>query len=176
MYYGLAQYLPASKNPLFGCFAKIMRAWSCHLAFVRCGKNVNIGRKAYWGINRIEVGDNSQIGSNFTMCHCSLVMGKDVMMAPNVLIIGGTHKFERTDIPMNLQGANPKTNLEIGDDVWIGNRVTILPNVRRIGSGAILGACAVITKDVPDYAIVAGNLRRMPTMYTRRLLPTGVRL
>lgn len=55
------------------------------------------------------------------------------------------------------QGSNPKTQLVIGDDVWIGNRVTILSNCHRIGTGAIIGACSVVTKDVPDYAIVAGN-------------------
>lgn len=120
-------------------------------------KNVNIGRKAYRGVNQIEIGNNSQIGPNFAMCHSNLVIDNDVMMGQNVLIIGGTHQFERTDIPMNHQGANPKTSHVIGDDVWIGNRITILPNVRRIGNGAILGACAVITKDVPEYAIVAGN-------------------
>ena len=79
------------------------------------------------------------------------------MMAPNLLVIGGTHKFDRTDIPMREQGSNPKTELVIGDDVWIGNRVTILSNCRRIGNGAIIGACSVVTKDVPNYAIVAGN-------------------
>ena len=118
---------------------------------------MNIGRKAYWGFNKVEIGDYSGIGPNFTMCHSSLIMGSHVMMAPNLLVIGGTHKFDRTDIPMCQQGSNPKTVLTIGDDVWIGNRVTILSNCRSIGNGAIIGACSVVTKDVPDYAIVAGN-------------------
>lgn len=157
LYYGMAQYLPANKVPIIGYISKILRVMLCKHLFVKCGRHITIGRRAYWGFNKVEIGDYSGIGPNFTMCHSSLVMGNHVMMAPNLLIIGGTHKFDRTDIPMCLQGSNPKTQLVIGNDVWIGNRVTILSNCRRIGDGAIIGACSVVTKDVPDYAIVAGN-------------------
>ena len=51
--------------------------------------------------------------------------------------------------------------MEISDDVWIGNSVIILGNVKRIGTGAIIGAGAVVTKPVPDYAVVAGNPARV---------------
>ena len=47
--------------------------------------------------------------------------------------------------------------LSIGNDVWIGSRTTILPGCKRIGDGAIIGANSVVTKDVDDFAIVAGN-------------------
>ena len=47
--------------------------------------------------------------------------------------------------------------LEIGNDVWIGYGVTILPGCTIIGNGAILGAGSIITRDVPAYAMVAGN-------------------
>ncbi|MCB9495458.1 MAG: CatB-related O-acetyltransferase [Fibrobacteria bacterium] len=50
-----------------------------------------------------------------------------------------------------------RITLEIGHDVWIGANSIILPKVKRIGNGAIIGAGAVITKDVPPYAVVAGN-------------------
>ena len=45
----------------------------------------------------------------------------------------------------------------IAGDVWIGARVVVLPGCKRIGHGAIIGAGSVVTKDVPDYAIVGGN-------------------
>lgn len=48
-------------------------------------------------------------------------------------------------------------NLEIGNDVWIGQYAVILPSCKRIGDGAVIGAGSIITKDVPDYAVVAGN-------------------
>jgi virginiamycin A acetyltransferase len=47
--------------------------------------------------------------------------------------------------------------LVIGDDVWIGHNAMILPGCKAIGRGAVIGAGAVVTKDVPAYAIVAGN-------------------
>lgn len=79
------------------------------------------------------------------------------MIANDLLIIGGGHKNDRLDIPMGKQGNYEKSHLIIGDDVWIGARVTILPNVKRIGSGVIIGAGAVVTKPIPDYAVVGGN-------------------
>lgn len=57
---------------------------------------------------------------------------------------------------MNRQGASEVMPVVIGDDVWIDGRVTILPGV-KISNGSIVGAGAVVTKDVPEYAIVAGN-------------------
>lgn len=56
--------------------------------------------------------------------------------------------------PIPPVSANP---VEVGHDVWIGYRSIVLPGCRRIGNGAIIGASAVVTKDVPDFAIVAGN-------------------
>jgi len=47
--------------------------------------------------------------------------------------------------------------LVVGNDVWIGQNALILPSVRKIGDGVVIGAGAVVTKDVPDFAIVAGN-------------------
>lgn len=59
------------------------------------------------------------------------------------------------------QGNLPKTHLIIGNDVWIGNHVIILAYVSHIGNGAVIGAGAVVTKDVPDYAVMAGNPARI---------------
>ena len=83
------------------------------------------------------------------------------MMGEEVLILGGGHNYKDTTIPMGMQGNMPMSELEICNDVWIGSRVIILGNVNRIGTGAIIGAGAVVTKPVPDYAIVAGNPARI---------------
>ncbi len=57
---------------------------------------------------------------------------------------------------MRGQGFSEEKAVVIGDDVWIGGRVIILPGV-HVGSHSIIGAGAVVTKDVPEWAIVAGN-------------------
>jgi len=54
-----------------------------------------------------------------------------------------------------------RTSLEIGADAWIGANVTILPGCTRIGVGAVIGAAAVVTGDVPDFAVVVGNPARV---------------
>jgi len=50
-----------------------------------------------------------------------------------------------------------KCELVIGNDVWVGQNAIFLPSVKRIGDGAVIGAGAVVTKDVPDFAVVVGN-------------------
>ncbi len=57
---------------------------------------------------------------------------------------------------MDQQGFAEEKPVVIEDDVWIGSRVTILPGV-TIGRGSVVGAAAVVTKDVPPYSVVAGN-------------------
>lgn len=118
------------------------------------GKNINVEKGANYGLgNDIENGNNSGIGVNCEI-RGPLKIGNDVMMGPEVKIITSSHVFSSVDKPMRLQG-NFKEGIEIGDDVWIGTRVIILPGV-KIGSGAILAAGAVLTKDVPPFAIVGG--------------------
>lgn len=77
------------------------------------------------------------------------------MMGPDVMIFHGDHEMSRRDIPMRLQGDSVSKPVVIGDDVWIGARSIILKGV-HIGKGAVIAAGAVVTKDVPEYAIVGG--------------------
>lgn len=77
------------------------------------------------------------------------------MMGPECVIISRNHEFDRTDIPMRLQGYKDAEPCVIGNDVWIGRRVMSMPGV-HIGNGCIIAAGAVVTKDVPDYAVVGG--------------------
>lgn len=51
--------------------------------------------------------------------------------------------------------------LEIGHDVWIGHNAIIMPHVKSIGTGAVIGAGAVVNKDIPPYAVVVGNPARV---------------
>ncbi len=90
----------------------------------------------------------------------AISIGKNVMMGNDVMIIGTNHEFLRIDIPMIEQELQPNRESKIGDDVWIGLRVFILPGV-SIGSGVIVGAGAVVTKDIPDWAVAVGNPARV---------------
>lgn len=89
------------------------------------------------------------------MCGGEITIGNDVMMGPECVIISRNHEFSDTTIPMRLQGYRNEGPCTIGDDVWIGRRVMIMPGV-KIGSHAIIAAGAIVTKDVPEWAVVAG--------------------
>jgi len=120
----------------------------------KCGKNVNIERRAVFS-SQVELGDESGIGIN-AIIEGRCIIGKDVMMGRECIIYTRNHKIDDTTHVMRNQGFQEEKPVVIGDDVWIGGRVSILPGV-RIGSHSIIGAGAVVAKDVPEWAIVAGN-------------------
>ncbi len=158
LYYAFARHLPISHQP-YGFGAKALRRWAARPLLDRCGSDVNIEHGAYLGSGRgIELGDRSGIGVRSRIANA--VIGNDVMMGPDVVFIGGNHEFERTDIPMIAQGHRPSDPIRIGNDVWIGTRVIVLPGI-RVGDGAILAAGSVVTKDVAPYDIVGGNPARV---------------
>lgn len=101
----------------------------------------------------ISIGSGSGLGVNCSV-HGPLRIGDNVMMGPEVTILTHTHNIERTDIPMGQQGMRV-AEVVVGNDVWIGMRVVIMPGV-KVGNGAVIGSCAVVTKDVPDFAVVGG--------------------
>jgi maltose O-acetyltransferase len=126
------------------------------MIFKKCGKKVNVGKGARFnrGFN-IEIDDFSGIGVN---CHVpeNIKIGKYVMMGQNVIVFGAKHNFESVDIPMIKQGVTISKPVIIEDDVWIGSNVIIMPG-RVVRKGTIIGAGSVLTKDFPEYSIVAGN-------------------
>lgn len=140
---------------------KQIRAFCGKLILSKCGKNVNIEKGAIFP-SSAELGDNSGIGIR-AQINGKVIIGKNVMMGPDVCIYAINHAFNRVDIPMNFQGFAPEKPVVIGDDVWIGARVIILPGI-RIGTGVVIGAGAVVTRDVPDYAVVGGNPARILKM------------
>lgn len=100
-----------------------------------------------------------------------LVIGRYVSIGPNVRRFGAAHPVDR--LSMHPYWYNPslgvvgaaddvdRTSCVIEHEAWIGANVTILPGCRRIGIGAVVGAGAIVTKDVPDFAIVVGNPGRV---------------
>lgn len=83
-----------------------------------------------------------------------LTIGDDVLIGYESIIMTSTHNYQNPDTPIRLQGSYRKP-VVIGNDVWLGARVIVLPGV-TIGDGAVVGSGAVVTQDVPVYAVVAG--------------------
>lgn len=152
-YYGFARYLPSSMSKMMK-WTKSIRYIICRNVFDSCGTNVNVERGAHFANGGgISIGSNSGLGVN-CFVHGPLKIGDNVMMGPDVTILTHTHKIGRIDVPMIEQGFSV-AEVVVGNDVWIGMRVVIMPGV-KIDNGAVIGAGAVVTKDVPPYAIVGG--------------------
>ncbi len=152
MLYALGpKHLPLSE---YCGLARVLRGWFTKHAILECGKNINIDQGARYGLD-ISLGDHSSIGKN-SFVQSGTRIEANVMMGPDCGIYTMYHKFDRTDIPMIRQGLSRPYPVVIEDDVWICAKVIVLPGV-RIGTGSIIGAGSVVTKDVPPYSIVGGN-------------------
>ena len=104
-------------------------------------------------------GKNIYIGNNFTGNYNLTILdirevhiGNNVMIGPNTLITTVGHPLSPMGRRAHMGIAEPVT---IGNDVWLGGNVTVLPGV-HIGNNVVVGAGAVVTKDVPDNCVVAG--------------------
>jgi maltose O-acetyltransferase len=146
------RHTPESYMPYSLFFPKI-RAFLVSQFLQDCGKNIIVSSNAEISPH-IKLGEGSGLGTR-CIIQSNVTIGKNVMMGPDVKIYSKNHNFDTCKIPMQAQGASQYETI-IGDDVWIAANVIILPN-RKIGNHSILAAGAVITKDVPDYAIVGGN-------------------
>lgn len=111
--------------------------FSCSSANIYLGNNISIGPNCYIRASR----GNVKFGSFITI-------------GAHTVIISGNPDYKRLDIPMMNQDGEAK-GITIGDDVWMGVGVRIIDGV-KIGNGCVLGAGAVVTKDVPDFSIAVG--------------------
>ena len=134
-------------------------------------------RESYWlqdyvNDGRIMVGAHTYFDSQITFGlwqpEDKVAIGKFCSLAKNITILGGGEHFttRATTFPMvlmfaksrpeHLVDAKDKGTTVIGNDVWIGLEATIMSGV-KIGNGAVIGAKALVAKDIPDYAIAVGN-------------------
>lgn len=133
---------------------------------MRCPKNISVGDhfNVDAGCFFSACGDgNLIIGNSFGAnggvrviadCGGSITIGDDVIVGPNVVIRASNHRFADIERPIRQQGHVAQT-VRVGSDVWIGANAVILPGV-VIGNHAVVAAGAVVSRDVPEYAIVAG--------------------
>lgn len=132
--------------------SRAFRQLSARLMFLKCGSKVDIGRKISFS-SKVSIGSCSSIG-DYAHIHGELNIGNNVMIAPHCAFIASDHVISDIDKPMNRQGTIEGV-ITIADNCWIGYGSTILNNV-CIGEGAIVAAGAVVTKNVPPFAIVGG--------------------
>jgi len=105
-----------------------------------------------YGYN-ITIGDNFYANTNCTILDCAKVtIGNNVLIGPNVSLYTPNHAIDADERKAGYERSLPIT---IGDNVWIGGSVTIVPGV-TVGDNAIIGAGSVITKDIPANVIAAG--------------------
>lgn len=147
--FGQAKHLwGGSKN----CFR--IRRLCGKLIFEKCGGSLQLYRGGSFS-GRIFAGDRVHMGENMVVLG-TLYLGNDVVIARDVKFYSINHCTARVDIPINQQGDTKDRPVYIGDDVWIGANVIVLPGV-HVGKGAVLGAGCVVREDVPEYAVMIGN-------------------
>jgi len=123
--------------------------------FGRTGETINVETPFHcdYGYN-IEVGENFFANYNLTILDVGKVtIGDNAQIAPNVSIYTAGHPIHPDSRNSGYEYGIPIT---IGDNVWIGGNVVILPGV-NIGSNVVIGSGSVVTKDIPDWSIAVGN-------------------
>ncbi len=158
-YYLLLRLLPNSNAP-GGAIYDNLRYWCCRPLFRKCGYPVQIQHNANFGKgDMISIGNNSDLGTN-----CYVVgevnIGNNVAMAFNAFITSMNRDFLNTDKLILAAGNRPIDPVTIKDDVLLLGQCIILPGV-TIGEHVVVGAGAVVSKDVPPWCVVAGNPARV---------------
>ena len=158
-YLGFARHLPWSPRP-GGLLSRRLRARLGRQMLDYCGTDVNIEHGAWFGSGKgIRLGDRSDIGMDALVIG-PLEVGADVMMGPRCVLLASSHDTRSTDRPMNQQGFLDDRVIVIEDNVWIGAGTTVLPGV-RIGTGSIVGAGSVVTRDIPPWRVAVGSPARV---------------
>lgn len=152
-YYAFFYNLPHSRY--FSGFSKLRSLYYSYvLKICPYHSSTKIENRVYISdTSDIRIGKNCRINENIFIQ--GAYIGNNVMIAPNVSILSKTHHHDDVSIPMIMQGETVSNAPIICDDVWIGRNAVVMPGV-NIGKGAIVGAAAVVTKDVEPFSIVGG--------------------
>lgn len=130
--------------------------------FAQAGTNLRISDGVR--INKpgmISVGNDCYIGAGvqFYAWNERIMIGNNVLIAAGVKMITRKHDFSIKDVPISSQGYS-NLPIIIEDNVWIGFQSIVLPGI-RIKQGSIIGAGAIVTKDVEPFTIVGGTPARL---------------
>lgn len=113
---------------------------------------VEIGEETYGCFDSNRIPPGTRVGK-----YCSFAAEFMVIPTDHLMSAVSTHPILfKPHLGVVAKDPRPSHHLEIGNDVWIGYRAVVLPTVNTIGDGAVVAAGAIVTHDVPPYAIVAG--------------------
>ena len=103
---------------------------------------------------QISIGSSTYINTNVQLSDAGPInIGNHVLIGPNCAIYAACHPIDPKARSSSLECGKP---VVIEDDVWLGGNVTVLPGV-TIGQGSVIGAGSVVTKDIPQMSVAAGN-------------------
>lgn len=137
---------------------------------MQLGDGVRLGRGCFVTANngklelasRVAISPCAHVGADGG----SISIGSQTAIGPGSVIRAANHRFDRLDMPIMEQGHTYGV-IVIEEDVWIGANCVITPDV-RIGRGAIIGAGAVVTHDIPPFAIAGGVPARVIGLRSER--------
>ncbi len=124
---------------------------------IRIGDDVHISRDTIIlaGIGKTIINESVSIGAgSFIYGSGGVEIGRDSLLADHVRVMAGSHKYKDVSKLIRLQGACLKKTT-IGRDVWLSSSTIVLGGV-TVGDGAVVGAGAVVSKDIPSYSIAVG--------------------
>lgn len=110
----------------------------------------------------IQLGARVYANHNLVILDCArVILGDDVAIGPNVVLTTAAHPLDAAERAAGLEFARP---IRIGNNVWIGASVSVLPGV-EIGDNTVIGASSVVTRSIPPNCVAVGN----PCRVMRRL-------
>ncbi len=144
-------------------------------AEVEITSNLTIGRRSIVSsFTKVKSSDGPlKIGSHVEISNGCVIssytagtyIGNDVLVGPNVSIIGNNYRYDQLDVPIRLQEKFSTRGIRIGDNVWLGSGCVVLDGA-DIGSGSILTPNTVVSGKIPPNSIVQGNPGKV--IFTRR--------
>jgi acetyltransferase-like isoleucine patch superfamily enzyme len=139
---------------------------------ISLGNNVYIAPKSWLAAlpltgessTELIIGDGTNIGHfNHIYATKSIKIGKKVLTADKVYISDNLHSYEDINIPIIDQPIKQISSVEIGDGSWLGENVCVIG--AKIGKNCVIGANAVVTKNIPDYCVAVGAPARVIKRY-----------
>jgi acetyltransferase-like isoleucine patch superfamily enzyme len=131
---------------------------------LRIGDNAYIGRNSILSCKEgsISIGEYTNISANCSLLsETEISLGRYCFLAGHCyLVAGGNHSFDDPTRPIMFQPSVSKGGIRVGDDVWLGAGVIVLDGA-SIGRGTVVGAGAVVTDPLPEFAVAVGSPARV---------------